>query len=459
MLKKNQKLNFQSVKKRRLPKEGAIIAAIDIGAAKTVCFIARMMPLPDGGVDCDIIGAGHYGALRNHKNNNSHHKDDSPSDASYKGASSTSFSAREKAIRSAVEAAERHAGVRINDVHVCVPNHAVQCQNVGVDLNISGGFVTTDDIVDSLSEGEKLITPKNHIGLHTIPRGYSIDGVDVGCDPRSYRGHKLTTRLIGINCATKNIVNLNAIVESAGLTVASFVASPVMTGRATLVDDEKDLGVMVLDIGAQNIGYALYHHGRLTGCGGVKPGGDIITRDIAQAFSTPLSHAERQKILHATVLPSAGDNNRYLDIVPLNDSEPVNRVSRSDITSVVLPRLEEMYETVLKKMVKDQCDVQHLRRLVITGGGSQLQGVREHAEKVFSMKVRLGRPLFLEGAPEALSGPAFSTCSGVVDYLTQNYSAGTEFSELEDADPYQDRRSSPKRYGHGGIGTWLKDKF
>ena len=238
--------------------------------------------------------------------------------------------------------------------------------------------------------------------------------------------------------------------------VAGFVAAPLAAADAVLVDDEKELGVLLLDFGAQSIGYALFKNGRLNGCGGSFIGGNAITHELAQSFSTPLAHAERQKILHGTTLSTAGDENRFIDIKPLTRDDEQSRISRAEMTSVIVTRLECLYETVLKQVVDDRCPVRDLRRLVLTGGGSQLDGARSHAERVFSMKARLGRPTDVAGTPEALTGPSFSAAIGALRVVAHTYEPDSDFPETE-----SDARAQAGASGHQGTGvvSWLRSRF
>lgn len=443
MLNRNRVHKLPGLTKRKIPREGAIIASLDVGAAKTVCIIARITPFGDGTLDCDIIGAGHFGAtLSEDDQNHLHHQR-----PDYRVPQS--FAQREQAIRSAIEAAEAMAGERITDVHMCVPSHSIACARVGVDLDIGGGFVTSDDILDSLVEGSALTTPDGCEALHTVPIAYAIDGEMVGTDPRGLRGNRLTTYILGINAQANSLATLSAAVESAGLKVSSFIAAPLATSEAVLVDDEKELGVLAIDIGAHAVGYALYTDGRMAGCGGCLPGAGFVTRDIAEAFSTPLTHAERQKILHGTVLTSAGDDHRFVDMVGFTDTDPRMRVSRADMTQIILPRMEELYEALTRKLVGDGLDLSALRRVVISGGGSQLHGLCEHAEKVFSMKARVAKPVGLDGHPEALTGPAFASAIGVLHFLSRLWGPETLFAEITKSEGEGTAQRSRAHTGNG----------
>jgi len=452
--------------RRNLPRDGALVAALDIGAAKTVCFIARVVSAGNGMIDCDIIGAGHFG-----------------SQLPTGGADHQSFAHRERAIRCAVETAEQMAGERIHEIHIAVPGRALRCRRVAVELEIAGGFVTADDVVDSLIEGSKLINPEGDQTLHTVPIGYRLDGEDMGPDPRGFRCSVLTTQMLGVSASENVISNLTALIEASGLKAASFIAAPMAAADTILVDDEKELGVLTIDIGSDGLAYGVHRDGRLTACGGCAPGARHISRDIAQIFSTPIDHAERQKILHGTVLASSSDDHRFVDFVPIANegagaglgqgqgASDKHCVSRAEMAAVITARMEEIYETLLDKIIQEQGSINPLRRVVLTGGGSQLEGVREHAEKIFGMKARLGRPATIEGAPEALCGPAFSVCAGTLHHAASRFGHSQLYPEVSDAASHQGPIGQRVGQGSGlggrrratgtlgAIGSWWKERF
>ena len=433
--------------KRHLPREGAVIAALDVGAAKAVCFIARVIPAANGMVDCEIVGAGHYGFPASDKT------------------SHLGFAQRESAIRSAIDAAETMAGERIREIHVAVPGRALTCRRVAVELELAGSSVTVDDLADSLTEGSRPIVPDLSTTLHILPTGYQLDGEQMGTDPRGYRGQQLRTHMVGISVDDAKLENIASLVESAGIKVASFIAAPVAAATSTVVEDEKDLGVLTIDIGADSLSYCLHQDGRLTGCGGVIPGGRHISRDIAQIFSTPIEHAERQKILNGSVLLTTGDDHRFVDMPGLVPSratpaEGHQRIPRSELTNVIIARMEDLYETLSRRIHQDQCPLKLTRRLVLTGGGSQLDGICQHAEQIFGMKSRLGRPALPSGVPEALTGPAFAVVGGVIVHLLHSYDRQIPYAELEGIVGAKSDHDVPRLTGTlGQVGSWLRKRF
>ncbi|MFQ5563141.1 MAG: cell division protein FtsA [Parvularculaceae bacterium] len=421
------------VRKKKTAKDGDLVAALDIGAAKTACFIASLSTGYDGAVEAEVIGVGHYGAgLRSESNQR--------------------LDVAEKAVRAAVDAAERMAGTHIRDVHVAVSGRRLLCTRVCVDLELYGGCVTEEDIGDSLAEGSKIAAPEGVAGLHSLPISFTVDDGDPIVDPRGYCGRQLTTRMLEIGARESALANLSAAIERCGLRPAAFVASPCAAAEAVLIEDEKELGVILIDIGARTTAYAVYDDGALVDCGGVPVGGGHITSDIAQMFGAPLAHAERMKSLNGSALIGAGDDHRFVEFPTLGGGE-LARISRADLSAVITPRLEEIFELVEAKLPERDAPYNALRRAVLTGGGSLLVGAREVGERVLGVKTRLGRPIALAGAPEAVSAPAFAVCAGMVQYAARRLS---------------DKNGSvgapaPNDHADGGlfsgVGAWFRAKF
>ena len=222
-----------------------------------------------------------------------------------------------------------------------------------------------------------------------------------------------------------------------------------------MLEDEKELGVVLIDIGASSTDFAVYDGGALVECGGVAVGGGHITRDIAQIFGAPLAHAERVKTLYGSALMGPGDEHRFIDFPQLGVPGETARASRAEISEVILPRLEEIFELVCEQLPDDGMRRSGLRRAVLTGGGSLLVGAREVAERALGMKSRLGRPAQIAGSPEAASAPGFAVCAGLI----QHYANSGETSENR----LGVLRQSPHAGGNssvlGNVEAWLRAKF
>lgn len=381
-------------RRRRALSDPEIVAALDIGRSKVACVIAAPPAVPasaDEGTALRVVGVGQYGA----------------------GSLSTNDEV-EQAIRAAVEAAERMAGTRLQSVYVSARGRSVSCQLIGVDLEMAGGCVTADDVVDSISAGTEAISARSGMPLHTMPARYKLDR-DVVADPIGMIGQTLTTEVIGLSAKPHYVANMEALLGRCALSLRGAIAAPLAVAQAVLLPDEKDLGAIVIDMGARTTDYAVYDRGHLIHCGAIALGGDHITRDVAQVFSAPIAAAERIKTLYGSAVSSAGDENRLVDVPQLGAPGEVARYSRSEIAAVIHSRLEEIYKLTLEAVVRSGRGERALKRAVLTGGGSLLVGAREVAEDVFKVKARLGRPRLVPGAPEAASAPQYSVCIGMIE--------------------------------------------
>ena len=421
---------------RRNRKYDSNVAALDIGASKTACMIARVSSEPGFSPHAEIIGVGHHGAP-------------------VRPGKSVTIDEIEIAVRSAVETAERMAGERIRRVSIAIDGRFLRTKRIGVDMDIPGGQITEEDIDDSLAEGSKLVAGQDFSGLHSIPTGFRVDGEEVVFDPAGLNGSILSTEMLGVAARQSVLDNLSSLTERCGLIADQFVAAPYAAAEATLIEDEKDLGVVMIDIGAGSTSYAVYDNGVMLDCGGVGVGGGHITKDIAQIFGAPLADAERLKTLHGAALLGPGDEHRLIDYPEIGGGRNLARASRADLCEVIIPRVEEIFELVAQHLPTDSARRVGLRRVVVTGGGSLLIGAREIAERTLSMKCRLGRPMKIAGAPEASSAPGFAVCAGVI----QNFinSDGQRQSGLGVLN--QSAHSGSETSFLGGMHNWLRAKF
>lgn len=424
------------LKTYRRARDRRIIAGIDIGSAKTACFIAELIVDPDGAVDAEIIGVGCHGA-RTRLNGG------------------LSVDEVEASLRRAVDAAERMAGVRIDSVHIAVPGRLIRARRIGVDLEIADGVVTEEDVDDSLAEGASLGSAPECVALSASPIAYRIDSELVVDDPVGHSGSVLSTELLGLSARESAIDNLISIAERCGLQVAAVTPAPVAAAETVLLEDEKELGVILIDIGAMTTDFAVYDDGALINCGGVALGGGNITKDIAQIFGAPLGDAERMKILHGAALIGAGDEHRFIDFPQLGDGAETTRVSRADLCEVIIPRMEEIFELVNARLSDETRRRSNLRRAVITGGGGQLLGAREVAERALGMRARIGRPSPALGAPEAGAAPGFSVCAGLLQKVVNEVSENKFSLGARNQSPHLLMKSSLL----GGASAWFRAKF
>jgi cell division protein FtsA len=304
-------------------------------------------------------------------------------------------------------------------------------------------------------QGSGAAAPDGATALHAFKIRYAIDGEPAPDDPVGLSGAVLNAEIFGVGVKDSYIANLESMAARAGLELDEIVAAPYAAAEAVLIDDEKELGVLLLDFGARSTSYALYERSALIACGGVGIGGEHITRDIAQIFGSPIAHAERMKTLHSSVLTGPGDEHRLLDFPQLGDGAEIVRHSKAELAQVIAPRFEEILEMALAALPGGVNAHRSVRRAVLTGGGSLLLGARETAERMIGVKTRLGRPAPLSGAPEAATAPQFAVAFGVLRHIARQRSA----HRRETARPRVQATLGAGRGLIGGVGQWLKANF
>ena len=390
----------------------SIITALDIGSSKVCAFIAKT----DGNGRARVIGVGHQVS------------------AGLKSGTVVHIDAVEKSILNALHAAELMAGETIRSVYVNVSCGHPYSQHIDVEMPLHGGEVRDLDLRKLMEqcrasyEQQSAATSANdnildRQMLHAIPVGYSLDGSHGIRNPRGMYGQKLGASMHVISTQNGAMRNLTSCVERCHLDVDGFVLSPYASGLATLVEDEMDLGCTLIDMGGGTTSVAVFFDGHMIYSDIVPIGGMHVTNDIARGLSTPVSHAERLKTLYGCALANT-DNDADMIDVPLvgetDDGGAPNHMARSFLNSIIQPRLEETFEAVRAKLESSGVDPIAGRRVVLTGGASQLSNVRELASMVLDKQVRLGKPIRLSGLAEAAAGPAFSTCAGLLAYAMQS---------------------------------------
>ncbi|RZO68709.1 MAG: cell division protein FtsA [Parvularculaceae bacterium] len=437
----------QLLMKRRAKKaarrQGEIIAAVDIGGAKTACVIAALSPLPDGRHEPDVLGVGQFGGLRAERSQN--------------GATD-----RERALRAAIDAAERMAGEQIDSAYVTLGGRNVTARRIAVDLDLPTGTVTEEDLIDCRNAGISAADSGGRL-LFADDMRILLDGVSINGPSIGLHGDRLTTELLAVNAREAAVANAEDLMSRCALKVDGFIAAPYAAAEAVLIEDEKDLGVLAIDMGARTTQFAHYDRGVLVACGGVNVGGEHVTRDIAQIFSTSLPAAERIKTLHGTAIAGSGDEHRLLDFPKLDDPGEPSRHSRADLAAVIQPRLEETFDLVFNAACKASPGAASVRRVVLTGGGGLLLGALETAEKVMKAKARLGRASDLVGAPEAAMAPHFAAALGAIRYGARVHdNKGRRTPRFMGLDAWlATQRGASHKGGRwiGEVGHWLRTNF
>ena len=405
------------------------IAALDVGSAKVCCFIAHA-----GDDGLRVTGIGHHLSR------------------GLRAGAVIDMEAAEEAIRGAVDHAERMADETIHEVYLSFSAGAPASHSVEVEVALNGHEIGDGDLRRVLGEGRLRCESGEREIVHTIAVGYTIDGNRGIRDPRGMYGERLGVNIHVVTAQPAPLRNLTTCVARCHLDVADCVVSAYASGLACLVDDERELGVTVLDVGGGTTGVAVFIEDDVIHTDVVPIGGNHITNDIARGLSTPLDHAERMKVLYGNAVPSPADERETIDVRLIGESEDAsaNPVPRAQLNRIIRPRVEEIFEVVRARLEASGFADTAGRRMVLTGGSSQLQGLRELASQIFGKSVRLGRPQDIHGLTEATGGPAFSTCAGLLRYALRRR---FELPE-QPAGPYL---GADGRIGR--IGQWFREHF
>ena len=405
-----------------------IIAALDVGSTKVCCFIARLTE--DGGFR--VIGIGHQVST------------------GIKSGVVIDMEETETSIRAAVDTAERMAGLAVDSAYVAVTGGDLASEAVTVDVSVAGHEIGQVDMQDALDHGRAGYDTDGRDIIHAMPVSFSVDGAEGVRDPRGLIGDRLSLNMHLVSAAPGPVRNLEACVNRGHLKVSGLVAAPYASGLATLVEDEKALGTIVVDMGGGTTSIAVFHEGALVFTDVVPVGGHHVTNDIARGLLTPIAHAERMKTLYGSALAGPADDREAIDVPQLGeaDGDSATRIPRSMLVGIIRPRIEETFELVRDRLVDSGFDKLAGRRLVLTGGASQLSGVRDLAGRILDKRVRIGQPSGVSGLADLTQGPAFSSAVGVLIYATSG-----------PIEAYA-RPAAREPQGHlARVGRWLRDNF
>jgi cell division protein FtsA len=373
-----------------------IVAALDVGTSKVAALIA----IADGSGAPRVIGVGQRACQ------------------GVRQGLVADMERTENAIRAAMDQAERNAGVQVEQVFVNLSAGGLDSDIVSVEVDIAGHRIERADIEHVQAEGRASINPGHRTVLHAQPALYTIDGLTGVMNPLGFHAERLGVDIHIITADTPPIRNLDVCVRNAHLGVQTIVASPVAAGLACLAPEERELGVALIDIGAGVTNVAVHARGMLVGLSSIPMGSNDITDDIASAFATKRSHAERMKTLYGSATTSPKDNHDMIEVLPISDDDGVEptRCTRAQLIAVIRQRLDMLFGEVAARLGEMGFTGPSGRQVVITGGGAELKSIADFAQGLLGRSVRLGRPRGLTGLPEAQASCAFSTLAGLALY-------------------------------------------
>ena len=414
--------------------KGSLLAALDIGSSKVACFIGRMV---DDDGTYEVHGVGHY-----------------PSKGIKNGAI-VNLDEAEAVIRQTVHAAENMAadvmkGYPLREVIVNLPGTHAVSHGYTSDVQIDGHEVTDNDIRRVLAKAQEQVISDEYELIHTIPVDFRIDGNDGIQDPRGMHGQEMSVDIHMVTGDIGPLQNMATAIERSHLDITALCVSAYSAGLACLVEDEMDLGCTVIDIGGGVTSFAVFRNGQMIYSDAVPLGGINITNDIAKGLTTSVQDAERLKHLYGHAMASDLDESELIDVPKLGeDGHSFNHVPRSLLIGILQPRIEEIFELIRAKLNDSGLGNAIGRRVVLTGGASQIPGLKDLAQHVLDKQVRLGKPIRLTGLPDAVSGPAFATTAGLFTYIAQR----------SDEMPAQIMATADQGSLYDRIRLWLKENW
>ena len=394
--------------KRKNALQRGLIAILDVGTTKMACMVLQF----DGKADEEPrLGAG---SLANH--------------GSFRviGVATTrsrgvrygeiaAMEETERAIRTVVQGAQKMANVRVDHVIACLAGATPRSYGVAGEVDLESGTVTDSDIGRVLAGCEMPDYGAGRETIHAMPVNFTLDYRSGLTDPRGQIGTRLCVDMHLLTVDTQAIENLLKCVKRCDMELAGVASAAYTSAVSALVEDEQELGAACIDIGGGSTGVSVFLKKHMIYGDSVRMGGDLVTSDISQGLQMTYDAAERIKTLHGGVVATSIDDREMIEVG--GDTGDFDhdrrRISRAELIGVMRPRLEEILEEV--RACLDASGFDHLpgQRIVLTGGTSQVPGLEGLASKILGQNVRLGRPMRVQGLPQAATGPAFASTIGL----------------------------------------------
>ena len=370
----------------------SVIVGIDIGTSKICVLIARQEE-----EHLRILGVGVE-----------------PSKGIRKGAV-VDIGAASQSIARAVDKAERTSGLEVTSALVSLTGAQISALNSRGVVGVSGRVIEEDDVARALDAARAVAIPHNQEVIHVIQRSFTIDGQDGIRAPVGMHGYRLEVEAHIITAASASVENLRQCVMSAGVEVSQFVLNPLASSEMALSDNERDMGVVVCDIGSGTTDLALYIEGDVWHTAIISVGGNHITSDIAHGLRLPQDQAENIKIRHGHADVEAIPPEQHFSVNQFGQGNN-NQVSRIDLAHIIGARVEELFGLVLQETKRSGYDGLLPAGIVLTGGSSQLPGIVKIAQQVLDLPVRTAQPQGLLGMTDKLNHPAFTASAGLLKW-------------------------------------------
>lgn len=371
--------------------DAPIVVGIDIGTTKVCTLVARV----EGKRSLRILGVGI-----------------SPSQGIRKG-TVVDLAASTQSIARSVEKAQRSSGLEITSALVSLAGSHVSSINSRGVVGITGRVIDQEDVDRALEAAQAVAIPHNRDIIHVIQRSFIVDGQEGVRRPIGMHGYRLEVEAHIITAASATVENLRECVYAAGVQVSQFVLNPLASAEVVLSESERNMGSIVCDIGGGTTDLAIYIDGDIWHTIVLAVGGNHITSDIAHGLRLPISQAEEIKKQHGHAQINEVNKDEFITIRPFGE-EHTTKVSRMDLAHVIESRVEEIFHLVLLEIKRSGYDGLLPAGIVLTGGTSNLPGIRDLATRVLGLPARVALPESLVGLVDQLHSPAYSTSVGLL---------------------------------------------
>lgn len=382
--------------------EKKIITGLDIGTSKIIALIGEIGS--DG--EIEVIGMGRH-----------------PSKGLKRGVV-VDIEATVSSIQRAVQEAELMAGCEVHGVYAGIAGSHIRSLNSHGIVGIRDQEVTQADVARVIEAAKAVAIPADQKILHVLPQEYIIDNQDGIREPIGMSGVRLETRVHIVTGAVSAAQNIVKCVRRCGLEVNDIILEQLASSHAVLTDDEKDLGVCIVDIGGGTSDIAVFLEGAIQHTAVIPIAGDQVTNDIAMALRTPAKAAELIKLSNGCALPELANANQMIDVSGVSD-RPGRKIPAKDLAEVVSARYEELFALVRAELRRSGFEDRIAAGMVLTGGASSIYGIIELAELCFEMPVRQACAQKVTGLSQASENPSLATAVGLLQHgFQQQYEAG-----------------------------------
>ncbi len=372
---------------------GNLIVGLDIGTSKVVAIVGEINA--EGGIN--IVGIGRHRSR------------------GLKKGTVVNIESTVQSIQRAVEEAELMAGCRIHSVYAGIAGSHIRSMNSHGIVAIRDREVYAADIERVIDAAQAVAIPADQKILHILPQEFIIDSQEGVKEPLGMSGVRLEAKVHLVTCATNAYQNIEKCIKRCGLETDEIILEQLASSYAVLTEDEKELGVCMIDIGGGTTDIAIFTEGAIRHTGVIPIAGDQVTNDIAMALRTPTEFAEELKIKYACALSQLASPDEMIKVPGVGERAP-RELSRQALADVVEPRYDELFHLI-------QAEIRHsgyadmlAAGLVLTGGTSKMEGVVELAEEIFHLPVRIGMPSEVSGLVDIVRNPTYSTGVGLLLY-------------------------------------------